>query len=83
MRVISMIGNILKTMRRKNKLSQQNISNNTGFARNTISQYENEVIQPTFETIEKIANACGYEIIFINSNTKDKLTTTNINREEI
>lgn len=78
-----MIGNILKTMRRKSKLSQQDISKNTDFARNTISQYENEVIQPTFETIEKIANACGYEIIFINSNTKDKLTTKNINREEI
>lgn len=78
-----MIGNILKTMRRKSKLSQQDISNNTDFARNTISQYENEVIQPTFETIEKIANSCGYEIIFINSNTNDKLTTKNINREEI
>lgn len=78
-----MIGNLLKTMRRKNNLSQKDISINTDFARNTISQYENEVIQPTFETIERIANACGYEIIFVNSNTKDKLTTKNIDREEV
>ena len=79
-----MIGKILKTMRKESNLSQQDISNNTDFARNTISQYENGVIQPTFETIEKIAEECGFEIIF--RSKKDKthiLTSSNIKREEI
>ena len=54
-----MIGKILKTMRKSNNLSQEQISKLVGYARNTISQYETEAIQPDFKTIEKIANECG------------------------
>ena len=61
-----MIGKILKTMRKSNKLSQEQISKLVGYARNTISQYETGTIEPDFKTIEKIANLCGYEIQFIN-----------------
>lgn len=50
-----MIGKILKTMRRKNNLSQEQISKLIGYARNTVSQYETETLQPDFATIEKIA----------------------------
>ncbi len=78
-----MIGKILKTMRKKANLNQIAIGKITGYARNTISQYETETLQPTFETIEKIANACGYEITFTNSKTKEVLTSKNINRKEI
>lgn len=78
-----MIGSILKTMRRKSNLSQEQIGQLTGYAKNTISQYENGSRQPDFDTIEKIAKECEYEIIFYNAKTKDKLTTDNIDREEI
>ena len=78
-----MIGKILKTMRRKNNLSQEQIGVLTGYAKNTISQYETEARHADFSAIEKIANECGYEIIFYNSKTNDKLTTKNIEREEI
>lgn len=78
-----MVGKILRTMRRKNNLSQEQIGKLTGYAKNTISQYENETRDPNFETIEKIANECGYKIIFYNEKTKDTLTTKNIDREEI
>ena len=78
-----MIGSILKTMRRKSNLSQEQIGQLTGYAKNTISQYENGSRQPDFDTIEKIAKECEYEIIFYNTKTKDKLTTDNIDREEI
>lgn len=78
-----MIGKILKTMRKRANLSQEQISIVTGFARNTISQYETGTLQPDFKTIEKIANECGYNITFINSKTKQILTTQNIDREEI
>lgn len=70
-------------MRKKNNLSQDQIGKITGFARNTISQYETETLQPEFSTIEKIAEECGYEIIFRNKTTKETLTTKNINRKEI
>ena len=51
-----MVGKILRTMRRKNNLSQEQIGKLTGYAKNTISQYEKEMRDPSFETIEKIAN---------------------------
>ena len=78
-----MVGNILKTMRRKNNLSQEQIGKLIGYAKNTISQYENEARQPDFQTIEKIANECGYEILFYNKKLNETLTTKNINRQEI
>ena len=79
-----MIGKILKTMRKEANLSQAEISKKIEFARNTISQYETGEIQPTFETIEKIANICGYEIIFKKKkNDKILLSSNNIEREEL
>ena len=78
-----MIGKVLKTMRRKNNLSQEQIGNKIGYAKNTVSQYENETRQPDFATIEKIANECGYEVYFYNKKFDDKLTTDNIDRKEI
>ena len=78
-----MIGKILKTMRKSSNFSQSDLSERIGYARNTLSQYETETIQPDFETIEKIANLCGYEIIFQNNQTKDVLTSKNIERKEL
>lgn len=77
-----MIGKLLRTMRRKARLSQEQIGKLTGYARNTISQYETETLQPDFKTIEKIANECGYRIEFINDKG-EKLNSKNIEREEI
>ncbi len=78
-----MIGKVLRTMRKKKGLTQNDIEKICKIGRASLSLYELEDRQPTFETIEKIANVCGYEIIFINSKTKDRLTTSNIDREEI
>jgi len=64
-------------------VTQNDIEKICKIGRASLSLYELEDRQPTFETIEKIANVCGYEIIFINSKTKDRLTTSNIDREEI
>ncbi len=78
-----MIGKALKYMRVKKELKQEQISKIVDVARNTVSQYENETIQPTFETIEKIANNCDYKIYFINEKTKDKFQLKDIKRKEI
>ena len=76
-----MIGKILKTMRHYAKLKQTDITKITGIPQNTLSQYENGIIQPTFEIIDKIAKACNFEISF----TKGDITLTpeNIDRKEI
>lgn len=76
-----MIGKILKTMRKYNEFKQSDISKKINIPQNTLSQYENEIIQPTFETIVKIAKVCNFEIKFENKNMV--LTTKNIERKEI
>mgnify|MGYP004619477681 CR=1 FL=1 len=79
-----MIGKILKTMRKSSKLSQEQISKLVGYTRNTISQYETGTIEPDFKTIEKkIANLCGYEILFINKEQDITLNSENIDRNEL
>lgn len=76
-----MIGLILKSMRKKAGLKQENVAKVIKVARNTLSQYETETIQPTFETIEKIAKTCGYSILFQNNKTKNYIDFEELKRE--
>ncbi len=76
-----MIGKILKNMRKSKGLKQSELSKIVNIPQNTISQYETGVIQPTFEIIEKIANACGFKIDFIGKDIT--FNTTNIDRLDI
>ena len=76
-----MIGKILKYMRKKQELNQDELSKKTNIPQNTISQYETGRIQPTFEIIENIANNCGYEVEF--KNNDDIVNSKNIDRKEL
>ena len=78
-----MINKILKTMRHNSKLKQSEVAKKCNIANTTLSGYESGYREPTFETIEKIANICGYDIFFINRKNKEILNTKNINRKEI
>lgn len=78
-----MIGKILTYLRKINKLSQEELAKLTSFAPTTISGWETSYRQPTFENIEKIANVCGYDIVFINRINNEHITTKNIERKEI
>ena len=61
-----MIGKILKNMRKHKKLKQSELAKIVNIPQNTLSQYETGKIQPTFQIIEKIANACDFDINFVN-----------------
>ncbi len=76
-----MIGKILRNMRKSCNLKQSELSKIVNIPQNTISQYETGKIQPTFEIIEKIANACNYKINFVGKNIT--FNSKNIDREEI
>lgn len=79
-----MIGKIIKTMRRGNNLTQEELSKLTFIGRSTLSDYEREKTDINFENIEKIAEACNYEILFVNKKDKTQiLSSKNINRKEI
>ena len=79
-----MVGKIIRTMRRENNFSQEELANKVYIGRTTLSDYEREKTDINFDNLEKIANTCGYEIFFINKKDKNKmLTSKNINHKEI
>lgn len=77
-----MIGKVLKYMRNSNNSKQEEIALKINIKSNTLSQYENNNRQATFETIEKIASNCGFEIVFRNIKTKKEINVNDIDRKE-
>lgn len=78
--VIEIIGKALKYMRQTNNISQEKLSLMTNIGRTTISDYEREKTDISFENIEKIAKLCDYEIIFKNRKTKDEFRVKDLER---
>lgn len=78
-----MIGKALKYMRLKNNYCQEDIAKQINIRSNALSQYETGTRQPTFETIEKIADLCNFDIYFQNRNTKETFKLKDINRKDI
>lgn len=78
-----MISKIITYLRKSKHYKQKDLAQKCNIAISTISGYETNYSQPTFEMIEKIANECGYEIIFRNLETGEEITSTNIKRKEL
>lgn len=78
-----MIGKALKYMHKNQNLKQDNLAKSLNISQQNLSRYENEQRIVSFDTIEKIANVCGYEIYFINKKTKEKFTIKELNRKDI
>ena len=54
-----MIGKIIKYMRKSQKIRQKTLAKKLNIADTTLSGYETNYSQPTFNMIEKIAEECG------------------------
>ncbi len=78
-----MVGKMLKFMRKSKNYNQEELGKRINYARNTISQYENGVLQPSFDTIEKIAKECGYIIYFEDKSTNQRFETKDFDRKDI
>lgn len=78
-----MIGKALKYMRKKANLKQDTLSKSINTSQQNLSRYENEQRIVSFDTIEQLANICGYEIYFINDKTKDKFKLIDLKRKDI
>lgn len=79
-----MIGKIIKTMRHENNMTQEELAEKVFLGRTTLSDYEREKTDINFDSLEKIANVCGYDVLFVNKKDKTKiLSSKNINRKEI
>lgn len=64
-----MIDKIVKYMRKEAGLEQKELAEKIGFASSTISGYEIGLKDPKYSTVEKIAEACEFEIVFIDKNS--------------
>lgn len=76
-----MIGKALKYMRQTNNISQEKLALMTNIGRSTISDYEREKTDINFENIERIANICGFEIVFRNKKSKEEFLAKEIQRK--
>lgn len=78
-----MIGKAIKYMRRKVNLKQEVLAKKIDIARTTFAGYEQGYREPTFDTIEKIANECGYKIYFEDKKNNDKFELKDLDRKDI
>ena len=76
-----MIGMILRNMRKMRKLTQLQIGKKLNLAENTISNYETEYSNPTFNTIKEIANICDFEIQFVDKKNKKTYSIKELSKE--
>ena len=77
-----MIGKILRKMRLDNNFNQTQLADKLLITQTTLSGWERGYRQPTFESIEKIANYCNYSILFKNNITNEIINTENIKRKD-
>jgi len=63
--VISVIGTIIKIMRKQNRLSQKELGKLLNLSDTTISAYELNKISPDFETITRIFKICEYNLCIL------------------
>lgn len=78
-----MIGKALKYMRKERQLSQEDLSQILSVNQTTLSGWERNYREPTFNTIEKIAKICNYEIIFKNKINDDFFTIKDLERKDV
>lgn len=78
-----MVGKMLKFMRKTKGLNQNQLAKLLNIAQTTLSGYETKYSNPTFDTIEEIANNCNFEIIFKNKLTKEEYTIKDLERKDI
>lgn len=51
---------VVKTLRKKKKLSQRKLANKIGVCHQAVWSYEKGNIKPSIETLFRIMNVCGY-----------------------
>lgn len=61
----------MKELRKNNNLTQEDIGNLCGVAKNTVSSWEKNINQPSFEILAKLAEYFGVTIDYLLNFTQD------------
>jgi transcriptional regulator with XRE-family HTH domain len=78
-----MIGKMLKKMRTDKGLNQVELASLLSVNQTTLSGWERGYREPTFSSIEKIAELCDFKIYFENNRTNEKVEIKDLNRKDI
>lgn len=78
-----MIGKMLKKMRTESGMNQVDLANLLSINQTTLSGWERGYREPTFSSIQKIADMCDFKIYFENNRTKEKTEMKDLNRKDI
>lgn len=78
-----MIGKMLKYMRNYKNLKQSELAKELNIAQTTLSGYETHYSNPDFAMIERIADICGFEILFKNKETEHILKLSDLTRKDV
>jgi len=68
-----MIGKIIAYMRKSSGMKQGELAEQVGIALSTLSGYETGNSQPNFDMVNKIAEACEFQIIFKDKNSNEEI----------
>ena len=63
--VIHLFGDRLKELRKERNLTQEDIGNLCDVAKNTVSSWEKNINQPSFEIVKKLAQYFGVTIDYL------------------
>lgn len=69
--MIRLFGDRLKELRKEHNLTQEDIGNLCDVGKTTISNWENNITQPPFEIIKKLAEYFGVTIDYLLNFTQD------------
>ena len=76
-----MIGMILRNIRKIKGLKQSDVASELRLAGNTISNYETEYSNPTFDTVYKFIDVCNFDIQFVDKDTKEIYKIDDLSKE--
>lgn len=78
-----MIGKMLKKMRTDKGLSQVDLASLLSVDQTTLSGWERGYREPTFSSIQKIADTCDFKIYFENNRTNEKIEIKDLDRKDL
>ncbi len=78
-----MIGKMLKKMRIEKNLNQVQLADLLSVDQTTLSGWERGYREPTFSSIQKIADICDFKIYFQSNRTNEKIEIKDLDRKDI
>jgi transcriptional regulator with XRE-family HTH domain len=76
------LGEHITTLRKKNKLSQQELGKRANTSGDLVGRYERDEVKPSIEVVIKLADALGVSLDFLVGNTDLELDREAVKRLE-